>query len=184
MTLFPFQTLSMDNEIFRQVDDLKIATSFECSPHECIEIIGSQNNHLKVITQNIRSIYNNLDTFVVLLSTLKSIECDIIILTECHLSKDKPLPSLPNYNSYSSSTFSNKSDGLVIYTKPNLSVVITEPSFDEATCLIVKIAEHTAIVAVYRSPSYRKSNKLINQLFRIYSQFTQWIQARSHYRRH
>lgn len=153
----------MDNNVIvREIDDFKIASSFECFPSECPGIIREPGKYLKIITQNVRSIFKNFDTFVVLLSSLK-LECDVIVLTECWLDKDKTLPTLPNYNLYSSSACFNQNDGVVVYAKSSLHCVVTEPTFLEATCLLVKIGDHTAIMALYRSPS-RNYDRFVNSL--------------------
>ncbi|KOB76258.1 putative tick transposon, partial [Operophtera brumata] len=150
------------NLIHHEIDEFVISNSFECFPSECSGKISNPKKYLKIITQNVRSIYKNFDSFVILLSSL-SLECDIIILTECWLDKDKTLPLLNNYNLYYSTAYFNQNDGVVVYTRSNLPCVVSEPVFPEASCLLVKIGDHTAILACYRSPS-RNSDKFINSL--------------------
>lgn len=56
----------MDNiHILDEVDNINVAQSFECSINECVSIINKPEMYLKVITQNIRSIYKNFDSFTV-----------------------------------------------------------------------------------------------------------------------
>ncbi|CAH2108193.1 unnamed protein product [Euphydryas editha] len=67
-----------------------------CSPEDCLLHLNSVN-HLTILTQNIRSIYKNLDAFMTTLTLLK-FDCDILVMTECHLSKLKPVPPLSDLN--------------------------------------------------------------------------------------
>lgn len=151
------------NQIFEEVDDFKVARSFECFPSDCVAIIGNSRAYLKVITQNIRSIYKNLDSLVVLQSIL-NFECDILILTESRLSEDKLLPQLPSYNVHSTTKYINQNDGVVVYCKSNISYSIEEPVFVDASCLIIRIPPHTAIIAIYRPPCFRTIDKFLDSL--------------------
>ncbi|VVD01044.1 unnamed protein product [Leptidea sinapis] len=68
------------------IDHLSIskAVSIE-NAEECNRYITQSNDDsLTIITQNIRSIYKNIDELNVLLSRMK-LNIDIIILTECWL---------------------------------------------------------------------------------------------------
>lgn len=44
-------------------------------------------------------------------------ETDVIILTECRLNANKPIPQLPNYQSYHTTRQLNQNDGVVVYVK-------------------------------------------------------------------
>ncbi|KOB65472.1 putative tick transposon [Operophtera brumata] len=152
-----------NNQIFEEVDEFKVAHSFECFPSDCAAIIRNSRAYLKVITQNIRSIYKNLDSLTVLQSTL-NFECDILILTESRLSEDKLLPQLPSYNVHSTTKHINQNDGVVVYCKSNISYSIDEPAFLDANCLVIKIPPHTAIIAIYRPPCFRTISRFLDSL--------------------
>lgn len=161
----------MDNiHILDEVDNINVAQSFECSINECVSIINKPEMYLKVITQNIRSIYKNFDSFTVLLSTL-NFGCDIMILTECWLAENKLLPQLPCYSLHSSNRSINQNDGIVVYCKNSITCSIEEPSFPEANCLVIKIGDHTAIIAIYRLPCFRKLDSLLDSLEAVLSSF-------------
>lgn len=111
---------------------------------------------------NIRSVACNFDSLVVLLERI-SIQCDILILTECWLSKSPLAPDIAGYTSYSSD-FSNQNDGVLIYIKSEIRHKVTKPSVLDANCLVLQYGDEYAIVAVYRSPSYRNINRFCDSL--------------------
>lgn len=133
-------------------------------PECCKSIFISSDAQLSVLTQNIRSINHNFDELQVLLTRL-DIEFDLIVLTECWLSADINLPSLTNYQPFSTNRNLNQNDGIVIYIKTDLSSITTEPTdFQEANCLVTTIGSDSAIISIYRPPSYRQINNFISSL--------------------
>lgn len=149
--------------MFNEVDEISVSESFFCTPTVCGESVLNPSKHLKVLTQNIRSVHKNFDMFCVMLSTLK-FDCDIIVLTECWLTTNKSVPQLPNYKITSSSQTFNQNDGLVVYCKNSISCKTEEPHFSGANCIIIKIGDHTAIVAIYRPPSFRSIELFLHSL--------------------
>lgn len=114
------------------------------------------------MSQNIRSIYCNFDDFVITLSSL-SFPVDIVVLTECRLSSNKPLPQLINYNSYYTTRQLNQNDGVVVYIKKSLHPKVKEISLINAFCLQIDVLNST-IMCIYRSPSITNSESFVNSL--------------------
>lgn len=157
--------LNINNEL----EDWEVSNSCLCLPENCPKHLCARNrnkNSISVLHVNIRSINCNFDALCVFLQRL-DFQCDLIILTECWLSKiGNTLPPLDSYGSYKSD-FNSQNDGVVIYIKQQLNYKIIKPHCNEANCLIVKFGLDFAVAAFYRSPSYRKSNAFIASLNNI-----------------
>ena len=135
-----------------------------------LQITG--NNSLRILTQNIRSINRNFDELTILLQQL-DIEFDIIILTECWLSKVHELPILLNFKSFSTARNVNKNDGVAMYIRKSLRVTVTEPqNTNEITCLIACLKD-TNIIGAYRPPEFIQLDKFIQSLESILNDFKQ-----------
>lgn len=144
------------------IDNYSIAQVFICEPEECYSHI-TKFNQFTILTQNIRSIYKNIDVFQVLLHSLK-FDCDMLVMTECHLSKHKPIPTLnKNYNTYSTVNMLNQCDGVVLYVKKGLKYKVIEPSIQNASCLVALFTD-IAIIGIYRSPSIRNTDDFVTSL--------------------
>lgn len=159
---------NMDNNISTQIDNFTVASAHHCDTDACNEIMKNSKSSLKIITQNIRSVYKNLDSFQAQLARL-SYEIDIIILTECWLNADKPIPTMENYVTYSSKKCLNQNDGIVIFVKRNLQCSVEEPDPAGANFLLLKIDSDTCILASYRSPSLYCIDSFLNSLENILS---------------
>lgn len=112
---------------------------------------------------NIRSINSNFDKLATLLSYLK-LTWDVIILTECWLSKALNVPTLDGYLSYVSKEILNQNDGVVIYIRNDIDHKIEYPDFKDGNTIICKLGNSSAIVAIYRSPSHKKIVNFLNSL--------------------
>lgn len=159
-----FFTIIMDNlpHIQNDIDNTSVAQAILCKPEECYSYI-STNKHLIILTQNIRSIYKNFDAFQVTLHST-NIDCDVLVLTECHLSKLKSIPNLNNdYNTYFTENTLNQCDGVVIYVKKDLTHKIVEPYIKNASCLIVILSD-TLIIGIYRTPSISNTDEFTSSL--------------------
>lgn len=155
-------------ELANNIDNITIATSLCCDPENCPRHIQNSIPQMTVLTQNIRSIYKNLNEIELLLHRLNMLP-DIIVLTECRLDTHKPIPSLLNYNKTYTHNYLNQNDGIVVYSTSELYCTFEEPLFEEANCLIIKIGTETAIVTIYRSPSFKKIDNFLNSLNNIIS---------------
>ncbi|XP_026317899.1 uncharacterized protein LOC113228740 isoform X2 [Hyposmocoma kahamanoa] len=145
--------------VSNELDALNVAEVFTCLPEECLKFIDPSKYSLKIIHQNIRSINKNIDQFVVMLEITK-INYDVIILSECWLSKLSNLPELTGYLSCKSLNNRNQNNGVVVYFKRHLDLTFTCPNFSEANCVLLK-NDNLAILAIYRSPA----NKCLNGFF-------------------
>lgn len=153
-----------NNDINKDLDNIKIATEITCTPDTCIHNIGNPLHSLKIICLNIRSIHcaKNFNNFEILLDRLK-FTCDIIILTECWLSYKNP-PNISGYKMYYTDNVRLQNDGVVMYIRSDLDHNIDEPSFEDANCLLLTLKPNTAILGVYRSPSYNNTRNFLNSL--------------------
>lgn len=92
----------MINNLVNELDNFSVSESKICDAEECKHYLSNFCNPLTVITQNIRSVFKNFDNFGCLQQRL-NVDCDIIVLTECWLSKRQNIPLMPGYNIFKSS---------------------------------------------------------------------------------
>lgn len=149
-------------QTLQDIDDLNIAKSVKCDINELPKYYKPNNSNITIISQNIRSIYCNFDDFLANLSIL-TFECDIIILTECRLNINKPVPELNKYNSYFTSCQLNQNDGVVVYVKKTLKCKVVEIHLAQASCLKLDILNNS-ILCIYRSPKNHNAENFINSL--------------------
>lgn len=148
-----------------ELDNLSISRAFAVNKDECHKFLNTSTcSSLSIIHMNVRSISKNFEQFRILLYSLR-VCFDVIILTECWLTKAVTLPVIEGYKSFLTTRNSNQNAGIVMYIKNNLkNYTIHEPLAEECDSLICKLDSHTAIVAAYRSPSYRHINKFLDCL--------------------
>lgn len=90
-----------------------------------------------------------------LLNRLK-IECDLIVLTECWLMKTPTIPILYILlQSYCTERNLKQNDGVVEYIREHFDFKVAEPSLVDSNVLILTKGTETAIIAVYRQPSFK-----------------------------
>ena len=154
------------NNMLNDVDGLSVAKSYYCDTEFCNTEINNSTSSLKIITQNIRSIQKNMDNFQTQLARF-SFEFDVIILTECWLNCNKPIPLIDGYSAYSSQKKQNQNDGIVIYVKQELKCTVEEPEPAGASFMLLRINPDTCILAIYRSPSIYCTDNFLNSLDRI-----------------
>ncbi|CAH2108191.1 unnamed protein product [Euphydryas editha] len=161
----------IDN-IIDEIDEMTAAKSYLCDPESCKSIInqGGFSGSLKILTQNIRSINRNINSFKVLLARI-DIACDLYILTETWNSKTISYPSLMNYDTYHTKYNRNQNDGLVIYVKNSLDCIIEEPIVTDATILCILVKPNIVIIAIYRSPSTRNISTFIESFDKLLTQY-------------
>ncbi|KAL0810055.1 hypothetical protein ABMA28_010873 [Loxostege sticticalis] len=154
----------MSNTIdtMNEIDSFEVARSFACDVGELKNNIQVNKSDLTIISQNIRSIYHNFDDFLLTLSCL-TFETDVIILSECRISSHKPIPQIPNYDSYFTQCQLNQNDGVVVYIKNHLQHKIKEIKLCEASCLQLDILNNT-VFCIYRSPSNTNADSFIDSL--------------------
>lgn len=158
----------MNNKIqcSQELDDFNICQNYICAPEDCHKYLGNNYiNNLTVLHLNIRSINQNFDNLMILLNILQGqTRCDIIILSECWLSKSVVIPYLNGYKMFKSSTTYNQNDGVVIYIRQELSYTVYEPHFKEANCLVCIIDKRLAVVAIYRPYCFTKLDMFLGSL--------------------
>ena len=142
----------MTDQLICDLDSFSVSEAKICNVEECKNLIPVGGKTLTLLTQNIRSLSRNIDGFAVLLQNL-DVSCDIIILTECWLSKQTVLPYLDGFYSRRTDTNINQNDGVVVYIKDSLKTVVEEPVFQNSNCLLIKIIPDTVVMAIYRPPS-------------------------------
>lgn len=137
---------------------------FVDNPDKCSIYFDKTKKSLKIVAQNIRSIKQNFNNFEILLTRLK-VNCDFITLTECWLPKTDNIPLLSGYVSYATKNHINQNSGIVIYIKDTIqNIQVSEPSFKDANILLVEIGEHTAIINIYRPPSFKQIEPFVASL--------------------
>ena len=149
-------------QTLNEFDQTAISYSTQCDVEDLTNIKLVHKGDFTVVTQNIRSIYNNFDDFQITLSQFNFC-IDILILTECRLNSTKEVPRLANYNVFTTSHHLNQNDGVVIYVKKSLRVNMKEIRLDHASCLQLNMDE-TIILGIYRSPSNPNAINFINSL--------------------
>lgn len=143
----------MASQLITDLDEFSVSEANTCNVEDCKLLLPSGENTLTLLTQNIRSINRNMDGFEVLLESL-DINCDVIVLTECWLSSQTAnLPSLDGYCTHKTNSNMNQNDGVVVYIKNNLKVLVEEPRVQNSNCLVIKIIPDIVIMAIYRPPS-------------------------------
>lgn len=160
--------------IANEIDDLGLSKSYICKPEECKPFLKSSINSLNILHANIRSIDKNFIDFTVFLHRL-CILPDIIVLSECWLSKTDAIPSLKHYVNYHTSNHINQNDGIVIYVKSMLIHTIIEPNILDTNCLVCKIDSiKIAIIAIYRPPYNRNIDDFLVGLDDTLSSITKY----------
>lgn len=151
-------------QITSDLEQLSVSKSYVCSPENCFSYLPDLRNSLKIFHVNIRSIGNstNFDNLLLLLHRI-NFNFDVLILTECWLSKCPHLPYLPGYT-YSKSSCNNQNDGVVIYVRQDIALIIEEPCISDANCLVLTLPGEIKILAIYRSPSYLNPTSFFNSL--------------------
>lgn len=152
--------------------NINIGTAVEVDlPENCGDILGNPENTLRIVTQNIRSVNKNFDGLIVLLERM-NIGQDIIVLTECWLSKTVNIPKIPDYNTFYTTRSNNQNDGVIIYVKDTYkNVKVTEPDYaEELNCLIITINDIT-VIGVYRPCEFKNTEKFSMSLDKILKEF-------------
>lgn len=154
------------NEIINHLDSYGSNEIYNCSPHRCFQLLSSHKEGIKILHLNIRSINKNFSYVLVLLSILQ-MRCDVVVLSECWLSKATSIPQIQGFTAYHTSNIINQNDGVVVYIRSDLKHNVMEPLFTEANCLVSKLNSETVIVALYRPPSFRHTVSFLDSLNNI-----------------
>lgn len=150
-------------DICNDIDAIGLSPSHSCPPGDCLRFINSGKKSIKILHFNIRSISCNFLAFLPLLAMIKT-ECEIIILTECWLQKVINIPIIPGFHFHATKNNTNQNDGVVLYIKDNINCSVIEPQLYDGSCLVCRIGQFTAVVAIYRSPSFKNTDRFITSL--------------------
>lgn len=151
------------NFLLNNLTNYSVSDSQKCQPEQCTDIIKKPASYLKILHQNIRSLNKNYHEFCILLKRL-NIVCDIIVLSECWLSRVGALPSLDGFVCFSTANNFNQNDGVVVFIGKQLNVKITEIELCEANCLQIELEPRTVILAIYRPSEFKNVGPFLNSL--------------------
>ncbi|CAG5027410.1 unnamed protein product [Parnassius apollo] len=93
---------------------------------------------------------------------------DILVFTECWLKYAITTPHLDGFASLATRNNPIQNDGVVVYARLDLNCKIYEPILSEANCLVC-YTNDTAVICIYRSPSYADINIFLNSLENLIS---------------
>lgn len=158
------QIMDSQNILLQELDSINNTKSINCTISDLKNKLSSDTPHLSIIIQNIRSVHksSNIDDLDVNISMLKQ-DIDVVVLTECRINPDKPLPIKPDYITYSSQKKTNQNDGVVVLIKKAIRHTVREVTLFKASCLEITTPTNT-IICIYRSPSEKNPDKFINSL--------------------
>ncbi|KAL0811225.1 hypothetical protein ABMA28_009654 [Loxostege sticticalis] len=123
----------------------------------------TDNSDFTIITQNIRSVYANIDDLKLNIATLKC-HIDLITLCESRINVNKTIPRIDNYKYYHTTSHINTADGVVMYVRDSLKVVVNEIHLTHASCLQITVSSNIIILGIYRSPSNLNADEFIDSL--------------------
>lgn len=162
-----FDNITLQNDI----DSFAISESTTCNIDNCQSLIGNPKNLKKNLNQNIRSISCNVSGLETIIARSK-IHWDILVLTECWLKANPNIPMLNGYNVFATSSNTTQNEGVVVYVDNSLPVIVEEPCFPEANCLVAKFRFDVIVIAVYRSPSYKNISCFLNSMNNILAKYS------------
>lgn len=121
---------------------------------------------LKLCSQNIRSVYKNLDALLLVLFSV-SVVVDIFCLSETWHNKDN-IPTIPGYHKLHGSSETNQCSGVITYVRNELNVRYYKfqfdfdvPGVDVLLVEVPSIGNGIIIANFYRSPSGNLSQFLV-----------------------
>lgn len=147
----------MDIDLINDIDNSFSSDSKSCEVEDCITYLSQYSKSLTILTQNIRSVYKNINSFNIFLHRLR-FDCDILVLTECWIvNREDNLPAIPGYNLFSTKMNHSQNDGVIVFVKNSLKVKVEERNLHScmSNSLIIELDTTTAIICMYRSPSAR-----------------------------
>lgn len=146
--------------IINDIDSHTVSRSLVCSPENVQQNLTGKT--FNILHTNIRSINCNYDSLITLVTRI-NVPCDVIILTECWLSRVVTIPVFDGYTSYKTQ-YSNQNDGVIVYIKSDIIHTVIERVIQDANCLITKLDLDFAVVAIYRSPAQKNIDNFIDSL--------------------
>lgn len=149
------------------LSDIDTSMQIEChnilNAEECSSVISKY--FIKILHVNIRSMQCNFDNFLLIFARM-GIPFDVVIMTECWINPSSTIKQLDGYQSYNTTTYINKSGGVIAYVNNKWSPNVIEPALDEANGLIVEVPNVFTVIGIYRSPSFPDTATFISSLDR------------------
>lgn len=146
------------------LDSITVAKTISCDIEDIEKYVTNNRLYnLNIISQNIRSITCNINSFTTLILRSKT-EWDVIVLTECWLPSAKYIPDLEGYNSISTTVNKTQNEGVVVYYKNHLNISYEEPQISDANCLLLKLNLETCIIGIYRPPARNDTTSFVNSI--------------------
>jgi hypothetical protein len=169
MLLIHYIKFDKTGAIINGIDEFTVAQSSVCDIEDCHKLMSYPDKSIKIIHQNIRSIHRNFSDFQTLLDRSMT-DWDFIILTECWLCNKPYLPSLEGYNISQTLNNATQNEGVVVFYKKTLRLVVSEPDLCGANCLMLNMGGNTTIVAIYRPPGYKDISQFVESLDKLFSE--------------
>lgn len=131
-------------------------------------MLPTTSSYISILSQNIRSIGANLSGLLTLMERIEA-SCDIVVLSECWLSRYPTTPVINGYDSYKTRYY-NQNDGVIVYVKKSLTKVkVNEPDVLDCNCLIITVGSDLAIIALYRPYAFSDPSNFIQSMDRTLS---------------
>lgn len=156
----------MDEQIniLQELDTINNFNTLSCSIDNLYKHLPHGQPNFSLIAQNIRSVHkmSNMDDLDINLNLLNQ-TVDLIVLTECRINPDKPLPCKDNYSTYSSTKKTNQNDGVVVFIKTSIKHSAKEINLHGASCLEIT-TPLCSVICIYRTHFERNPEQFINSL--------------------
>lgn len=150
-------------QTLKTIDEVEISQTTQCTIQELNNKLSINSTDFTMISQNIRSIYGNIDDLTTTLADLK-FEVDLMIMTECRLNAQRTIPDIVNYAGFATTNNLNQNDGVVAYVKDHHKVSVREIILVHASCLELCFDKNTIILGIYRSPSNINTEPFLESL--------------------
>ncbi|CAG5024535.1 unnamed protein product [Parnassius apollo] len=100
--------------------------------------------------------------------SMTQVNMDISVFIECWLKSDVTTPHLDGFASLATRNNPIQNDRVVVYARLDLNCKIYVPILSEANCLVC-YTNDTAVICIYRSPSYADIDIFLNSLENLIS---------------
>jgi hypothetical protein len=112
-----------------------------------------------------------MDDFLLMLHRT-NIDWDIILVTECWLNSTHYIPRIDGYNYYKSAINITQNEGVVVYCKQSLNIVLESTTIAECNHVSIRINSDTIVIAIYRPPAFRDTNTFTYSLGQCLTQYS------------
>lgn len=151
-----------------QIKCVKLEDATLCSELLKCDMECNYQSPFSVLSVNIRSVHRNFDSFLVFVSKL-GVPIDMFVLTECWINKNSYIPSISNYQAFSTKKSINQNDGVIAYVRQDINVSAVEIDIADGNCLLITLDKHYSIICSYRPPCFHNPSNYLNSLQNIIS---------------